>query len=61
MHSADVWQIKLVFSRHKTTVIELPPTLSTRRVWQHVRTHYPQCAIHELRRPSRYARRGARE
>jgi hypothetical protein len=46
------WQVKLVFSRDKHEIIELPATLSTRRAYLHIREHYPPCAVHILRRPA---------
>jgi hypothetical protein len=41
VQTTDAWQIKLVFNRYKSTVIELPPNWSTHRVWRHVHTHHP--------------------
>jgi hypothetical protein len=54
----DGWQLKLVFNRHKSEVIELPATMSCREVWRHIYYHYPSCATYVLRRPVR-ARRAA--
>lgn len=53
--STQPWQIRLVFSRDHEEMIELPATMNTRSVWQHIRqTYYPRCpAIHVLARGRR--------
>jgi hypothetical protein len=49
----DGWQLKLVFNRHRSEVLELPATMSYREVWRRIYSHYPSCARYVLRRPVR--------